>query len=111
MNKAELLRNEQELYSVFGSSIVAKNSRRICIKLYTESIDERQTLEVTISDVIDYYETQARNISSGCRSFAGVVGDWRPIDDIAHACLEAFKIINIEGLRREARKRGIEPRF
>lgn len=45
---------------------------------------------------------------SGCRTLAGIVGDWRPVDRV---CLEHFKQVNVKALRREARKAGLIPKF
>ncbi len=90
----------------------AKNLKTLVITLAPDwQYSESRELKVTIKDVIEYYATQARNIVSGCRTLAGHTGDWRPIDNLAKECLEAFKIMSIEELRKEARKRGIEPRF
>jgi hypothetical protein len=82
------------------------------LKVYIDDIlcGERE-VKIKVGDVAEYYATQARNMSSGCRTLAGVTGDWRPIDNLASECLEWFKTVNVETLRKEARKLGIEPRF
>ena len=77
----------------------------------TDAFDEQVSLTITLADVAEYYATQARNLTSGCRTLAGLTGDWRPIDHLASLALEWFKEANIEGMRRAARKRGLEPRF
>ena len=69
------------------------------------------TLKITLNDVVDYYRTQAPNLSSGMRTLAGYANDWRPIDKLAHECLEWFKYVNIQGLRTASRNAGLEPRF
>jgi len=66
---------------------------------------------IRISDVAEYFSTQARNMTSGCRTIAGITGDWRPIDNIAQNCLSYFRQVNVEGIRREARKLGLTPKF
>jgi hypothetical protein len=66
---------------------------------------------ITPKDVIAYYATQAPNISSGCRTLAGITGDWRPIDNLAKECLEWFKFVNADALRREGLKVGLEAKF
>lgn len=68
-------------------------------------------LKVTINDVSEYYATQANNIVSGMRSIAGHYGDWRPIDNLAKECLEYFKLINMDGLRKVCKKAGLNPKF
>lgn len=62
---------------------------------------------ITIKDVVEYYHTEARNITSGCRTLADIIGDWRPIDHLANECLQWFKHINRESLAREGRKHGM----
>lgn len=66
--------------------------------------------KITINDVIKYYRFEA-NSMSGCRSLGRIVGDWRPIDELANFCLEYFKEINVTELRRLGRKFGLEPKF
>jgi len=66
---------------------------------------------ITIDDVIQYYSHDARNLLSGCRSLGSITGDWRPIDALAHECLEWFKVVNVEVLRRKSEKAGMTPKF
>ena len=66
-----------------------------------------RVVRVRIADVVKYYYGDARNISSGIRSIAGVHGDWRMIDYIAGDVLSYFKRANREGLKRESRKYGM----
>ena len=73
---------------------------------YNDPADAR-TVRIRIRDVVRYYATDAQNITSGCRSIAGIVGDWRPIDYLAQDCLEYFKQVNRPGLEREGRKYGM----
>jgi len=70
-----------------------------------------QDIKIKISDVAQYYAKEARNITSGCRTIAGLTGDWRQIDALANEALEWFKYINIEGMRKEGKKVGLEPKF
>jgi hypothetical protein len=72
---------------------------------------ESTSLKITLPDVAAFYATQANNLSSGCRTLAGLHGDWRPISQLADLALSWFKRVNIEGMRREARKIGLTPRF
>ena len=69
-----------------------------------------RTIRIRIGDVVQYYRTQAASMS-GCRALGGIVGDWRPVDMTARQCLEHFKQVNVEALRREARKAGLIPKF
>jgi hypothetical protein len=73
--------------------------------------DETETVRITPDNLAEFYATQANNLGSGCRTLAGLTGDWRPISDLADTALSWFKHINIEAMRRAARKRGLEPRF
>ena len=72
---------------------------------------EPTTLKITLTDVAEFYSTQANNISSGIRTLAGLSGDWRPISQLAEMALSWFKTVNVEGMRRAARKVGLVPKF
>jgi hypothetical protein len=72
--------------------------------------DER-TIRVTPDDVAEFYANQAGNLLSGCRTLAGLTGDWRPISELAQACLDWFKLVNVTGMRRAGRRLGLDPRF
>lgn len=63
---------------------------------------------VTPKDVIEYFAHEAGNMSSGCRTLAGITGDCRNIDDLAKICLEIYKLIKRKDLVREARKHNME---
>ena len=65
---------------------------------------------IRIGDVAAYFAHQSGSLS-GARTLAGIFGDWRMIDAIAQDVLEYFKQVNVEGMRREARKLGLEPKF
>lgn len=70
-----------------------------------------RSIRVTPDDVAAFFATQARNLASGCRTLAGLTGDWRSISDLAQAALDWFKSVNVTGMRRAARRRGLIPRF
>jgi hypothetical protein len=72
---------------------------------------QEQTLRVTPHDVAEFYVTQAGNLLSGCRTLAGLTGDWRAVSELAKAALEWFKHVNVTGMRRAARRLGLVPRF
>ena len=67
-------------------------------------------VKVTAEDVIYYYAHDARNISSGCRSLGEIVGDWRPIDELAKTCLEIYKVLKRNELVRLAKRNGMQPK-
>lgn len=73
--------------------------------------EEETSLTVTLDDVAAYYSTQARNLSSGCRTLSGLTGDWRYIDQLASMALDWFKRVNVKGMRAAGRRHGIEPKF
>ena len=73
-----------------------------------EGVDEHI---VIIADVAEYYAHEAGNLLSGCRKLGAIVGDWRNIDALAKECLEIFKCVNMEGMRRASRKLGLVPKF
>ena len=68
-----------------------------------------RNVKITMDDVADYYLNQAGDATySGCRTLAGMAGDWRPIDMMARECLKWFKTVNIVGMRRALkRKEGL----
>jgi hypothetical protein len=78
-----------------------------CLNVFEEEID----LTITLDDVAEYYATQARNLSSGCRTLAGLTGDWRYIDQLASMAIGWFKRVNVEEMRAAGRRHGITPNF
>jgi hypothetical protein len=72
---------------------------------------EPTKLKITLADVAEFYAEQARNLSSGIRSLAGLYGDWRAISDLADLALDWFREVNVEGMRRAAKKVGLIPKF
>lgn len=82
----------------------------IDVRLAEDWKEPERTLRVRIYDVAQYYFKEARSMS-GCRILAGEVGDWRQVDTVARYCLEYFKEVNPEAMRREARKLGLIPKF
>ncbi len=70
-----------------------------------------QSLTVTADDVIEYYRTQASNITSGIRVLAGLAGDWRPVDELARFCLSYFKFIDRDGFHQKCIDAGLIPKF
>jgi len=77
----------------------------------TNVFGEPTSLKITLADVAEFYRTQANNFGSGIRTLADLSGDWRPISELADLALSWFKAVNVEGMRRAARKVGLEPRF
>ena len=72
---------------------------------------EPMTLKITPANLAEFYATQANNLTSGIRTLAGMQGDWRYVSRLADVALDWFKAVNIEGMRRAARKFGMTPRF
>lgn len=73
--------------------------------------NEPTTIKITPTNLGEFYATQANNLSSGIRTLAGLSGDWRPISELADLALAWFKEVNVEGIRRAARRVGLTPRF
>jgi hypothetical protein len=80
-------------------------------KTYIKVRMDQGVVKITMDDVAKYFANEADNIMSGVRTIAGITGDWRPIDELAHMCLEWFKFVNIEGMRRVSRRYGLNPKF
>jgi hypothetical protein len=69
------------------------------------------TIKITPAHVVEFYSTQANNLSSGIRTLAGLHGDWRPISELADLALGWFKNVNVEEMRRAAKRAGLTPKF
>jgi len=102
----------EELYKLYGGSIPSYlnivNKNKITIRAEQWEGAGAKEITITPKDVVDYYHTEARNITSGARSLAGFAGDWRMVDGMAKEALEVFKILNKPALEREAKKHGME---
>ena len=72
---------------------------------------EPTTIRITPGNLAEFYATEANNLSSGIRTLAGLYGDWRPISELANLALDWFKSVNVEGMRRAARRAGLTPKF
>lgn len=77
----------------------------------TNIFGEPTSLKITPANLAEFYRTQASNLSSGIRTLAGMAGDWRPMSQLADLALSWFKTVNVEGMRRAARRVGLEPKF
>jgi hypothetical protein len=73
-------------------------------------VSKKGSKTITPKDVVEYYAHEAGNISSGCRTLAGITGDWRPIDELAKQCLSIYKVVKRKDLVKEARKHNMELR-
>ena len=101
------------LAEVFGYDIplwVTKATKSSIYFAVEDILSGLKQLRVTIPDVAQYFAEEA-NSMSGCRTLAGLTGDWRNMDGLAQIALEYYKLTNIQAMRREGRKYGIEPRF
>jgi hypothetical protein len=94
--------------SQLGPFIERASTRRLVVRCVFE---EETSLTISLDDVAAYYATEARNLTSGCRTLAGLTGDWRYVDQLARLALDWFKRVNTKGMRAAARRHGIEPRF
>jgi hypothetical protein len=72
------------------------------------SIGKNNRKKISVEDVIRYYAYEAGNLSSGCRTIAGLSGDWRPIDALAKQCLEIYKVLKKNELKKTAHKYNME---
>lgn len=103
----------EELGIHYGGEIpeyIKKAGKTYMIITAGDCLGGELTKKITVEDVIHYYAHDARNISSGCRSLAGIVGDWRPIDNLAQECLSWFKRVNRPALVKEGAKYGMKLR-
>lgn len=98
-----------EARQVIGSFVVRAGKTFLVLRC-NDVFEEERTLRVTLDDVAVFFRWQAGNYS-GCRTLAGLTGDWRPVSELARACLDYLKTVNVVGMRRAARKVGLVPRF
>ena len=70
--------------------------RRLGVKWHT----------ISVADVVKHYATDARSFST-IRSLGNIVGDWRPIANLAQEVLDVFKIVARPALEREGEKYGM----
>ncbi len=63
-------------------------------------------VRISVRDIVQYY-AQGWGMA-GVRTLGNLTGDWRMIDNLAHEVLSIFKIVNPDGIKREASKQGME---
>ena len=101
---------EQTVGDPWDWGVEAIHHTSLTIK-YTDVVtDEPRVAKITPADVIDYYwnyrgshgfEASVRYLGSK------ILGDWRPIDNLAHMCLEWFKAACRAELIETAAKHGM----
>ncbi len=98
-----------EARRVIGGFVLRAGRTFVVIRC-SDVFEQEQTLRVTLDDLARFYRWQAGNYS-GIRTLGSLSGDWRPVSELARACLDYFKTVNVVGMRRAARKIGLIPRF
>lgn len=58
---------------------------------------EPQTITVTPDNLAEFYATQANNLGSGCRTLAGLTGDWRPVSELADMASNGSRVSTPKG--------------
>jgi hypothetical protein len=92
-------------------SFVKRAGKSLLVIRATNAFGEPEMVRITPANFAEFYATQAGNLLSGMRTLAGLSGDWRPISTLADLALNWFKNVNVQGMRRAARKVGLTPRF
>ena len=90
---------------------VQRAGKNFLVVKASDVFGEPTTIRITPTNLAEFYATQASNLSSGIRTLAGLYGDWRPISELADLALDWFKTVNVEGMRRAARRVGLTPKF
>src|SRR5437867_137632 len=103
MATTELTAEAQE----FVGGFVQRAGKTFLVIRCGDVFGQEQIIRVTPDDLAEFFATQANNLSSGCRTLAGLTGDWRPISELAQACLDWFKQVNVTAMRRAARRLGL----
>jgi hypothetical protein len=99
-----------EATDLLGEFVQRAGKNFLVVKV-SDVFGEPTTIKITPTNLAEFYATQANNLSSGIRSLAGLAGDWRPISALADLALDWFKSVNVEGMRRAARRVGLTPEF
>jgi len=97
--------DEYELEEMLSTNF-GMNFRGLTIYVQTG----KKKTRIGVEDVIQYYAYEAGNLSSGCRTLAGIIGDWRPVDELAKQCLEIYKVLKRDEMVKIARKFGMTPK-
>ena len=105
----------EKLEKAFHNSEIEEELKSMGITLrgYTIHVKvqgEKEVYKISPEDVISYYAYQAGNISSGCRTLGGIIGDWRPVNELAKTCLQIYKVIKKDELKTIAHKFNMELR-
>ena len=66
------------------------------------------SLKIKPGDLAEFYATQS---GSSIGTLAGLHGEPRAIGELAFLAMGWFISVNLEGMRRAAKKAGLEPRF
>lgn len=98
-----------EARQVVGNFVIRAGKTFLVVRC-NDVLGEERKVRITPRDVAVFYRYQAGSFS-GCRTLAGLTGDWRPVSDLARACLSYFRTMCIVQLRRAARRVGLVPRF
>lgn len=100
----------EEARAVVGPFVKRAGKTFLVIRCGDVFGDER-LIRITPDAIAEFYASQAGNLLSGCRTLAGLTGDWRPVSELAKAALDWFKQVNVAGIRRAARRLGLVPWF
>jgi hypothetical protein len=98
----------EEAKRAFEEMGITINRKTIHVRAAKHVIDKPVDNTITVDDVIIYYLREARNITSGIRTIAGIHGDWRQIDNLAKTCLEIYKVLKNAEVKKYAKYHGME---
>jgi hypothetical protein len=107
MRTADYTIDAQEM---LGEFVIKAGKTFITVRV-ADVFGDETTVKITPANLAEFYATQANNLTSGIRTLAGLNGDWRPISQLADLALDWFKQVNIEGMRRAAKRVGLTPKF
>ena len=107
MPTVEYTANAQDMLGEF----VIKAGKTFLTVRATNVFGEPQAVKITPAELARFYAMEANNLTSGIRTLAGLQGDWRPISQLADVALDWFKSVNLEEMRRAARRVGLTPKF
>lgn len=86
--------NHTEVAEHLVGEFVQRAGKKFLVVRCGDGVGGSRSFRVTPDDVAEFFATQARNLASGCRWFAGLTGDWRAGSGLAQGGLDWFNDVN-----------------
>jgi len=106
--RADIVEELERFYDYDVPGCIVRVGKSFIVINAGSDMDGYRQEKITMGDVAEYYATEARNMLSGCRTLAGIAGDWRMVDNMAALCFQWFRYIDATKLKRALREHGLE---